>query len=329
MSATASRSPLADRIVAGDIPALARGISLVENGAPEADALLAALHPAAGRARRVGITGPPGAGKSTVTAQLIQALRADGTTVGVVAVDPTSPFTGGALLGDRIRMDQAAIDPGVFVRSMATRGSLGGLALATGEAVDLVDAAGFEWVLIETVGVGQSELDVTTIAETTVLVLVPEAGDGVQTLKSGIMEAADLFLVNKADRPGADVLARELRVMLELRRRGSGTERTPWEPPILQGAMRSGTGVRELLASIGRHQEWLATSGAGDVRRAARREALGRSVLRRALERWAWGYADGERRLQAAREGLRSGAITPYALAASVVADLGPSAVSG
>ena len=198
---------LAD-VTAGKTAALARAISAVENGRPGFERLLAGVHRSLGRARRIGITGPPGAGKSTLVERLVLAYRAADLRVGVVAVDPTSPFTGGALLGDRIRMESVALDAGVYIRSMASRGSLGGLATSTREVSDLLDAAGFDRILIETVGVGQSELDVARMADSTVLVLVPESGDGIQTLKSGVMEAADVFAVNKADRPGADKLRR-------------------------------------------------------------------------------------------------------------------------
>jgi LAO/AO transport system kinase len=208
---------LAD-LTAGNTAALARAISVVENGRPGFERLLAGVHRSLGRARRIGITGPPGAGKSTVVERLVLAYRSAGLRVGVVAVDPTSPFTGGALLGDRIRMESVALDDGVYIRSMASRGSLGGLATSTREVSDLLDAAGFDRVVIETVGVGQSELDVARMADSTVLVLVPESGDGIQTLKSGVMEAADIFLVNKADRPGADKLRREIEITLGIRR---------------------------------------------------------------------------------------------------------------
>ena len=208
---------LMEDFAAGKKPALARVVSIVENHRTGFEEVLATLHARIGRARRIGITGPPGAGKSTLTARIAAAYRSAGLSVGVIAVDPTSPFTGGALLGDRIRMEEVALDPGVFIRSMATRGSLGGLAESTGEVADVLDAFGTDRIIIETVGVGQSELDVSRNADSTVVVLVPESGDSIQTLKAGLMEIADTFVVNKADRPGADRLRSELELMLGLR----------------------------------------------------------------------------------------------------------------
>lgn len=197
--------------------ALARAVSMVEDQRPSADQLLSALHRRIGAGRRIGITGPPGAGKSTLGTRLAGHYRSLGLTVGIIAVDPTSPFTGGALLGDRIRMEAIALDPGIFIRSMATRGSLGGLAAATRDVVDVLDAFGFDRILVETVGVGQSELDIARTADTSVVALVPESGDAIQTLKAGLMEIADVFVINKADRPGADRLRHDVEVMLGLR----------------------------------------------------------------------------------------------------------------
>ncbi len=214
---TSEHDKLLKDFAAGKKPALARAVSIVENHRAGFDELLATWHKRLGRGRRIGITGPPGAGKSTLTARLAAAYRSAGLSVGVIAVDPTSPFTGGALLGDRIRMEEVALDPGVFIRSMATRGSLGGLAESTGEVADVLDAFGTDRIIIETVGVGQSELDVSRNADSTVVVLVPESGDSIQTLKAGLMEIADTFVVNKADRPGADRLRSELELMLGLR----------------------------------------------------------------------------------------------------------------
>lgn len=213
---------LLTEFAAGRHWALARACSIVENQREGFDTLLAALHPRLGHARRIGLTGPPGAGKSTLTTALTSVLRARGRRVAILAVDPTSPFTGGALLGDRIRMERVALDPGVYIRSMATRGSLGGLAAAAREVADVIDAFGFDDILIETVGVGQTELDVARTADTSVVVLVPESGDSIQTLKAGLMEIADLFVVNKSDRPGADRLRTELELMLGMRMGESG-----------------------------------------------------------------------------------------------------------
>ncbi|NUS98224.1 MAG: methylmalonyl Co-A mutase-associated GTPase MeaB, partial [Gemmatimonadaceae bacterium] len=214
---TPAHERLLGDFAAGKPAALARVVSIVENRRAGFEAILATLHPKLGRAWRVGLTGPPGAGKSTLTMRLTSAYREAGKRVGVVAVDPTSPFTGGALLGDRIRMESVALDPGVFIRSMATRGSLGGLASATREVADVLDAFGIDVILIETVGVGQTELDIARTADTSIVVLVPESGDSIQTLKAGLMEIADIYVVNKADRPGADRLRNELELMLGLR----------------------------------------------------------------------------------------------------------------
>ena len=222
---------------------LARAISMVENGTAGFEEVLETVHTGLGRARRVGITGPPGAGKSTLIERLVAGYRAAGLTVGVLAVDPSSPFTGGALLGDRIRMERSALDPGVFIRSMASRGSLGGMATTTGEVADVMDAFGFDRIIIETVGVGQSELAIIRVADTTVVVLVPESGDGIQVMKAGLMEIADVFVVNKADRPGADRLLQELEVALGARS-GNAFRHIPAHHGISE--MGQGSGFRGL-----------------------------------------------------------------------------------
>jgi LAO/AO transport system kinase len=242
---TPEHAELLGRFGAGQRVALARIISLVENQRPGFRSLLNALHGRLGRAHRIGVTGPPGAGKSTLTAALIAHYREAGGTVAVIAVDPTSPFTGGALLGDRIRMNDVSMDSGVFIRSMATRGSLGGLALATKEAADVMDAFGFDRVIVETVGVGQSELDIAAAADSTVVVLVPESGDGIQAMKAGLMEAADLFVINKSDRPGADRVAREIAMMLHMRS-GQALRNVPAHHGVdmKRVRMRDATGAR-------------------------------------------------------------------------------------
>lgn len=315
---------------------LARAISRVENARPGFEQFLAGLHPKLGRARRIGITGPPGAGKSTLTQQLVQQWRQRGLTVAVVAVDPTSPFSGGALLGDRIRMETVALDQGVYIRSMATRGSLGGLATSTREVCDVLDAAGFDRILIETVGVGQSELAVTTMADTTVLVLVPESGDGIQALKSGIMEIADVYAVNKADRPGASNLAREIESTIAIRQgrayrgmRGhQGAARNPpadpdrWTPPVLLTAATSGSGLAELGEALDRHHDWAESHGTLQERRRHRFAARTREVVDRGLHRYVWNETRAETILQDKLEQVVAGRLSPYGLAEEILAGL-------
>jgi GTPase len=319
-------------------PAIARAISLVENTRPGFEELLSTIHPSLGHARRIGITGPPGAGKSTLTERLVQAYRAEGLTVAVVAVDPTSPFTGGALLGDRIRMESVALDPGVFIRSMATRGSLGGLATTTREVCDVLDAGGFDRIVVETVGVGQSELDVARTADSTVLVLVPESGDGIQTLKSGIMEIGDIFVVNKADRPGADRLRQEIEITLGIRRGNAykhvkshhaspgvpnrieaGSGDGTWAHPVLATVASTGDGVPELVHALDRHHDFMISSGALSERRAQRLYQRTREVVERATRQWVWQETGAEQVIKDRLTELTSARLSPYEVAAEVL----------
>lgn len=245
--------------------AVARAVSQLENDPAAQRALIAAIYPHTGRARVVGITGPPGAGKSTLVDRLARACRARGETVGILAVDPTSPFSGGALLGDRVRMNALQTDPGVFIRSLATRGTMGGLSRATHDAINLLDAAGFDWVLVETVGVGQDEIDVVKSVETVVVVTLPGLGDEIQAIKAGIMEIADVFVINKSDRDGAEKTVRDLESMLAM----GDHDATTWIPPILKTVASAGRGIDEVLAAVLRHREHLAVSGELDRRRLA------------------------------------------------------------
>ena len=244
--------PWIERLRSGDPRALARAISAVENRSPDAADLLKALFPHSGKARVLGMTGPPGAGKSTLVDQLAKHYRREGKTLGIIAVDPTSPYTGGAILGDRIRMQDHHSDPGIYIRSMATRGSLGGLARTTADVATVLDASGKDLILIETVGVGQDEVDIVRLADITVVILVPGMGDDVQTIKAGIMEIADIFVINKSDRDGAENVEREIRAMQTLAARKDG-----WTPPIVKTVASEGKGVEDLAAAIAGYEAYL------------------------------------------------------------------------
>jgi len=240
------------RIRSGDLRALARAISAIEDHAPESVELLKALFPHSGKARVLGLTGAPGSGKSTLVDQLARAYRKQGRTLGIIAVDPTSPYTGGAILGDRIRMQAHHADSGIYIRSMATRGFLGGLARATADVATVLDASGKDLILVETVGVGQDEVDIVRLADATIVILVPGMGDDVQTIKAGIMEIADIFVINKSDREGAERVEREIRAMQTL-----ATRPDRWSPPIVQTVATEGTGIPQLVSAIAEHEDYL------------------------------------------------------------------------
>ena len=314
---------LLERFEAGDRRALARALSWVENQRPGFERLLHALHGRLGHAYRVGITGPPGAGKSTLTEKYALRLRERGLKVGILAVDPSSPFTGGALLGDRIRMQDLTLDEGTFIRSMASRGRLGGLATTSLEAADLIEAFGFDVVVHETVGVGQTERDIVSAADTTVVVLVPESGDAIQAMKAGLMEIADVFVVNKADRPGADKLARALKATLGLR----AASPDGWIPPIVRTVAVEGQGVEELERAIEAHREHGRKTGALDKKRGQRAAERVRDIVARRCEREVWVERGGERLLAQGLERIAAGQTTPYALADEIAraADIGDS----
>jgi LAO/AO transport system kinase len=253
---------LVDRVRAGELRALARAISIVEDRTPHALNLLKALFPYSGKAGLIGLTGSPGAGKSTLVDQIAREYRKQGKTIGIIAVDPTSPFSGGAILGDRIRMLSHYADPGIYIRSMATRGSLGGLASTTADVATVLDASGRDLVMIETVGVGQDEVDIVTLADVTVVILVPGMGDDVQTIKAGIMEIADIFVINKSDRDGAERVERETRAMQSL-----AVRQDNWTPPIVKTIASEGTGIPNVVESIEKYREYLKQGSLGRNRR--------------------------------------------------------------
>ncbi|WP_367131341.1 MULTISPECIES: methylmalonyl Co-A mutase-associated GTPase MeaB [Streptomyces] len=298
--------------------AVARLISLVEGASPHLRDVMAALAPLTGGAYVVGLTGSPGVGKSTSTSALVSAYRRMGKRVGVLAVDPSSPFSGGALLGDRVRMSDHASDPGVYIRSMATRGHLGGLAWAAPQAIRVLDAAGCDVILVETVGVGQSEVEIASQADTSVVLLAPGMGDGIQAAKAGILEIGDVYVVNKADRDGADATARELNHML-----GLGESRAPgdWRPPIVKTVAARGEGTDELVEALEKHRAWMEERGVLADRRTARAAREVETIAVTALrERIA--DLHGDRRLTALAERIVGGSLDPYAAADELVAGI-------
>jgi LAO/AO transport system kinase len=304
---------MASGLLRGEKRSLSRVLSRIEDGTAAGRRILDRVYPRTGGAYRVGITGPPGAGKSTLVEMLTRILRAGGETVGILAVDPSSPFSGGAILGDRIRMQGVATDPGVFIRSMASRGSLGGIAAATQQAADALDAYGSAWILVETVGVGQSEMEVVEITDTTVVILVPESGDGVQMMKAGLMEVGDIFVINKFDREGGSRLEREIRGLLEMvaERRPAGG----WVPPIIPTVAVRGEGGRELLAAVRRHR---AVHDAdplhGPVVREKRARERLRTLLRERILETKWARLGLEGWLDTAAPRVAAREASPYSL---------------
>jgi LAO/AO transport system kinase len=308
---------LVDRARDGDPRAVARLISLVEDEAPALREVMAALAPYAGRAAILGVTGSPGVGKSTTTSALVTAFRADGRRVGVLAVDPSSPFSGGALLGDRVRMQDHATDSGVYIRSMATRGHLGGLAWATPQALRILDSAGCDVVVVETVGVGQSEVEVAALADTTLVLLAPGMGDGIQAAKAGILEVGDVFVVNKADRDGADQVVRDLRGAIRLAERSPGD----WREPIVKTVASRGEGLDEVVAAVDKHRAWMQRGGELDRRRRRRVRDEIEAIAVTAL-RGRFGDLHGDARLDTLAEKVLAGQIDPYAAADEILAAL-------
>lgn len=305
---------IVEAILNGDRRMVARAISIIEDESSEKNEILSQLYPHTGKAYIIGITGPPGAGKSSLVDKLLERLRRQGLKVGVIAVDPTSPFTGGAILGDRIRMQEHALDKEIFIRSMGTRGSLGGLSRATKDAALVLDAFGKDVVIIETVGVGQSEVDIIKYADTTIVVLTPAGGDSVQTIKAGIMEIANVFVINKADLPGADRTAAEVGIMLDL---GGKTDK--WRPPIVRTVSLDGSGVEEMHKAILNHREYLEVSGSLER---VRRDRIRREVtdlIEYRIKTAVWDEVSGSEGFETLVEQIMSRETDPYTAARQIL----------
>jgi len=307
---------LVEKMLAGSQQSLARLISLVERESPETPQILSSIYPYTGKAYCVGVTGPPGGGKSTLVDRVTSIARKKGLSVGIIAVDPTSPFSGGAMLGDRIRMQQHYLDEGVFIRSMATRGSHGGLPRTTCNVIKLLDAAGFDMILVETVGVGQTELDIMETADTVVVVLVPEAGDTIQTMKAGLLEIANIFAVNKADRPGADYLVVELEVMVHQNPRESW-----WQVPVMATQATNNIGIEKLYQDIERHHQALQESGQFSLRRREQRKKEFIEAIEQRIARQLWRSIEEDGRLTSYVDKVEKGEVDPYSASWEVLAD--------
>ncbi|MBT1071998.1 methylmalonyl Co-A mutase-associated GTPase MeaB [Pelotalea chapellei] len=309
---------LSEKVLTGDVRAAARLMRDIDDNRPSAVTELKQIYARTGNAYIIGITGPPGAGKSTLVDQLTASFRKQGKKVGVVAIDPTSPFTGGAILGDRIRMNRHATDDGVFIRSLATRGALGGLSRSTSDVALVLDALGMDIIIIETVGVGQDEVDIVKAAHTTCVVMVPGMGDDIQAIKAGILEIGDVFVVNKADREGADRTARELAAMLEMR----DTPQGDWQPQVFKTEAQRGTGIDELVGEILTHRDHLFSSGLIETFLRERNERHFVDILRDSLYKHAMAFMDRTATLPRVLDGMADSSIDPYSAAEEVIAEM-------